>query len=342
MKVSDILHKATFPKELHTLRKLVATKSTELITFFKVLRQAASGQLRMRGLTAKGAHVKRSTKPRTRLVAATAIGIAIALSVDFMVISMGANEHGTISKSSSRSSANSHTLTNPRDRGNSTQANYPISSRNSRHAGHLDASPSPQSELLELANFPKGWSSSPYTGAPGGGGTGLEGPSGASCLGVSTTTLDVTPPSANSAYFGQASSGVQVQETVEVFASTTAAHTDFLTFDSPKAPSCMATILGANFQQEIKAVLVSGTSVGAIKAAIVPIGRFATRVRNVSSHDIQITFPLMLNTKSSAMYLDIVMIQSGRSEATVDITDLNTAPSQSLLRFIATKAANRL
>ncbi len=191
-----------------------------------------------------------------------------------------------------------------------------------------------QHQTLRQNDLPKGWESSAYTGATGGGGTGLEGPMAAGCLGVPLSVMSTTPPSADSPYFDSPNGTREIQENVEIFPNVAATRADFAAFTSASAPRCMVELLQATYAQEID---VDGRMLGTIAATAVPMAHLG-----VAAADIRLTFPVTKASKTTTTYLDLVDVTRGRSEATIDMTGVG-APIPAVLRVaIARKAAQRL
>ena len=95
--------------------------------------------------------------------------------------------------------------------------------------------------LVVHSDFPNGWTTSPYNSS--GGTPGLK--QIATCLHVPVSVVNYNPPEANSPYFNDAATGVQAQDSVDVFPNVKTGAQQFNLFASAKSLGCFVEVFNS-------------------------------------------------------------------------------------------------
>jgi hypothetical protein len=169
-----------------------------------------------------------------------------------------------------------------------------------------------------LSDFPPGWTSAPPSVDTGP--AGLEAKV-AKCLGVSESDLSEAPAKADSNDFSQ--SNMTVSSTVGYRATSAEQTAAFNILASPKAPSCLSTVVSTAIEDAIKhppsgSTLPSGVTFG--KSTVQQMS-FPTYGDKTIAYQLKI--PVDYNGLSFAAYLDVISVIKGRGDVAMSFENSN-------------------
>jgi hypothetical protein len=198
-------------------------------------------------------------------------------------------------------------------------------------------------EAISPSSYPSGWQSA---------GSGTSDPyssfyNGASssdvqlmsvCLGTSATHVDPSPTeyAANSYY--DPNSDMFASDSVEVFPNADAATADIAAAGAAKIPTCLPSLEGADFTQDIE--LYNGkdaTTTGTLTVTESTVPGLAT-TNAVES----MSLPVTSQGLTGPSFLDLVFVQAGRSESVFTIFNSGEPIPDSVVSQLATAAANKM
>jgi hypothetical protein len=195
-----------------------------------------------------------------------------------------------------------------------------------------------QSELLQIGDFPTGWTSSGSVSA-GNGNSSLtphQDQQIASCLGMPASSVNINSAEASSPSFSDSSGVLTVSNDVSVFANSQVARTDFSTFSNSRSPSCLLSVLGMMFRQEIQSQLSQGQSLGALSASIRQFPAYGDE-----SGEMEIVAPVNASGVSVKVYLDLILVVKGRSESLIlTISPASPIPAANADQLASNSAAH--
>jgi hypothetical protein len=198
-------------------------------------------------------------------------------------------------------------------------------------------------ELIPTSAYPAGWKSqgsqSTTTNASffGGGGAPFVGQM-EDCLGMSGANVDTSPAEATTQEYDDPNSGVTVTDTVDVFSSGSAAGLDAAAAANPKAPGCLVAAVDPSFTTTLADnYFGNGTTAGSPTVADRAIPGAGNR-----DADIETSFTFTSQGVSGTFYLDQVLVQTGRSESNLWITNVGSQPPMSFVDQMVRAASTHL
>lgn len=215
-------------------------------------------------------------------------------------------------------------------------------------AGSGTTSPSPstttaadvalaRSELLGPSGFPSGWQSqgpgSENTSASFFGGMAQADVQAiTTCLGISSAQVDTSPAEAADPRYSDPNSAAAVNDTVDVFPTVSTARFEVAATANPKLASCFVQ-LAPRFEGEAPKGVHFGT-MSAHKAVI----------RHLGDEDAAMaaSVPITYQGHSTTLYVEVVMVQKGRSESNLLFTGENAPPDPAVVDQVATGAADAM
>jgi hypothetical protein len=198
-------------------------------------------------------------------------------------------------------------------------------------------------ELVPASAYPSGWkgqgSKSSTTNASFFGGSGAPFVSAMEdCLGMTGADVDTNPAEATSQEYDDPNSGVTVTDTVDVFPSVPSADLDAGAAANPKAPACLVQTTGTTFAADlISPYLGNGATAGTPTVADRSIPAAGTR-----DSDIETSVPFTSQGVSGTFYLDQIVVQQGRSESNLWVTNVGSQPPTSFIDQMIHAAATQL
>jgi hypothetical protein len=188
--------------------------------------------------------------------------------------------------------------------------------------------------LLVHSDMPTGWTSSKTSNnnshIPGSAQL-------ASCLGVPTSVITSSPPTAYSPQFASSNQQFQVEDSVSIYPSAKAARNDYASLANPKAPACLATILNGPAKASLSAGSGPGTSIGTISVTRTPATDYAPHSATFTAF-----LPLTENEQVINVQLTVVDYVKGNKEQTVTLTSVQTQFPTSLAQRLTAVAVGRL
>jgi hypothetical protein len=190
--------------------------------------------------------------------------------------------------------------------------------------------------LLTLHDMPKGWKTEK--------GTGSSSPNSfpgadqlASCIGVPASLVNSNPPQAVSPYFENKSGLLEVQDTVSVFPSPSAAKANFNALNNAKTPGCMTTLMNGSLKSQILGAAGKGATLGTITVTKASLSGFPA-----GSTGIVMALPITDQGVSINATLTAVYYLKGKLGQEVDFNSYGPAFPVSLAKSLTSTALRRL
>lgn len=188
--------------------------------------------------------------------------------------------------------------------------------------------------LLTIADMPAGWTWKPSSNS----GSNFPGAAQmAHCLGVPTSVVSSSPPSANSRQFYSPNGLLSVSDSVSIYPTAQAAAVSHAAFASPKAPSCLAAALNGPAKAQLERGDTKGEHVGTISVLRKPSSYFAAGGVNA-----QVVVPVVVGGLTVRTLITIVDYVKGPEDQTVTFTAVISADPVSLTRRLTALAKRRI
>ncbi|GEM_PF-4020878 len=193
--------------------------------------------------------------------------------------------------------------------------------------------------LIELSDFPAGWSASGKI-SEGDGSSSLstsEAGQLTSCLKVPRSDIDTKAPHWSSPKFSDPSNAATVEDDLSLYPSASAAAAEYSTFADPSTPQCLLGLLGADIKQQIAGQLQPGQSVGQMSASVRPFPTYGDL-----SSDIELVVPIVEGTLEAPVYIDLIEVLEGHAESTLTASNPGTPLPSAIADQLAQAAATRM
>lgn len=181
--------------------------------------------------------------------------------------------------------------------------------------------------LLSPSSFPPGWT--PSAGA-GDAGQAVGPRQIAACTGAGAAAILAHPPSATSPQFDEAGGERAVDEQVQVYPTVAAARAALGVMAGPKAPACAAAYLNG------RAASATGP------AGTYTVSRLAAPLSFSRSCALLLSLSVPQNGGTATAQAEDVVIENGRTDATLLLTSTGSPFPASLVRRLASAAARRI
>jgi hypothetical protein len=193
--------------------------------------------------------------------------------------------------------------------------------------------------LLKLPDFPSGWTSqgSVSKGNVTSGFSATHSTNLASCIGVSSSSIDPRAPHWTGPTFSDSNSAVNVNDEVVVFSNQKEAQRAFAVFANSRTPTCLATLLGSSVQKQVARDLQGAQSVGSVTATVRPFPTVGQ-----GANDIELTVPITSNNQQVPVYVDVIVVRQGRAETTVTASSPVSPFPLPLAKSLAMSAVERM
>jgi hypothetical protein len=175
-----------------------------------------------------------------------------------------------------------------------------------------------QRSLLLISDLPSGWTAAPAT--PSTPDDAALNARMASCLGVPVSQLSPNVESADTPEFDAPGGLPTVQDSVQVFPSTTSASADFGLASSPKTPSCFTDVLGAKLRQSVVDGLRPGQTAGSVSTSRGPLNGFGAQIEAIDT-----VLPITQGAIVVPCHITEFVVVVGRVESTVTVSWLGRA-----------------
>jgi hypothetical protein len=200
-----------------------------------------------------------------------------------------------------------------------------------------------RAEAIAPSSYPSGWkpagsgTSDPYASFYNGASS-SDVQQMSTCLGTSAAHVDPSPTEYAADSYYDPNSDIFASDSVEVFPTADAAKADITAAGATKIPTCLSSIEGANYTQDLE--LFNGkdaTSTGtlAVTEGTVP---GLTTTNAVESMSLPVTYQGL----TGPSYLDLVFVQAGPSESIFTIFNSGEPIPDSVVSQLATAAAKKL
>lgn len=189
--------------------------------------------------------------------------------------------------------------------------------------------------LLRLADFPSGWTTSPYNNSGGNLGDAQV----AACLGVPTSFISYNPPQVNSPEFDQQSTGLSVNDSVAIFPSAKFLSEQFQLFSSARAAACFGRVFNsATMKRELEHQMGPGSTMGHVTVTRSP--RPPGRDKSAA---ITVVMPITVNGTTVSISMEMAIIVSKLRAATLSfLSTMGLTFPTSLATHLEAVSAQRL
>jgi hypothetical protein len=189
-------------------------------------------------------------------------------------------------------------------------------------------------DLLVASDLPTGWTSAKSSNGNSSfpGATQL-----ASCLGISTSTINDNPPTVNSPEFDSKNQLESVNDSISVYPSAKGAEADHASLTNPKTPSCLTQVLNGSARVGLESQLGEDATLGTILVSRSPASEFAPGSANFTAF-----IPVTAHGVTLNLELIVVDYVRGQDEDTVVFTAVQNPFPASLARHLTTVAVGRL
>jgi len=188
--------------------------------------------------------------------------------------------------------------------------------------------------LLTLAEMPKSWTSAKSSNNNGS----LPGSAQlAHCIGVPTSLITSSPPTAYSPQFSSKNQLLSVSDNVSIYRTAKAAKADFSTLANRKTPSCLTSVLNGPAKHTFQSGFGAGASVGSVLASRSPAADFPAHTTNITMF-----FPVTYQKVAVNVELILVDYVTGTKEQTLALTGVQSTFPASLAKSLSALAVRRL
>ncbi len=193
-----------------------------------------------------------------------------------------------------------------------------------------------KAQLLKLSNFPSGWQqegkvevttsdSDTYSML-----NATQMPDLYTCMGKQQP-LSVVAAEANSPFFGSANLTTQVLDIADVYQNANEAKADFPPFNNPKFANCFLQVEGQTITDYEKNAFQTGTTFGTPTASVVKAPKYGNQ-----SGMVAVKVPVTLTSGTTGSdFFTILVIRQGRSTAELEVDQVGTTPSVTLINKMA-------